>query len=79
MFSLLKKKSKLEEFCQTARDNKPTHDKNGRWIYYYKQLDCDYFSYVSINFQNHAKKQHQITILTVQGIECHMKDAKEEL
>ncbi len=28
--SLSKKKSKLEEFCWTARDNELTHDKNGR-------------------------------------------------
>ena len=77
--SLSKKKSKLEEFCQIARDNELIHDKNGRRIYYYKQLDCDYFSYVLMNFWNHAKKQHQITIPTVQGIECHMKDAEEEL
>ena len=32
-----------------------------------------------MNFRNHAKKQHQITIPTVQGIECRMKDAEEEL
>ncbi len=32
-----------------------------------------------MNFWNHAKKQHQITIPTIQGIECHTKDAEEEL